>query len=132
MIDQIAPAFRELCQWGMTDKFSVKRRVEKKVDEYGFETNTEEWQEVYTDVKCRVSMLNQNFNNPNNENDESIPVLYKLKVFAPQDIIIKAGDLITLTRTVNGVATTYKDKRASDYMQYDNTIEFYIGINEEA
>lgn len=123
--------FRGITEYLMTDKMTVKRITPAGENEWGqiVPGGTEV---VYQDIKCRVSQMNQNFNNPNAESVDSIPVLYKLKVFAPHNIVIEPGDLITLTRTVNGAEKTYVDKRASDYMQYDNHIEFYIGIDEEA
>lgn len=123
--------FRGITEYLMTDKMTVKRPQAQTEDEYGA-TIPGGVEVIYEDVKCRVSQINQNFNNPNAEEVDNIPVLYKLKVFAPHNIVIEPGDLITLTRTVNGAEKTYKDKRASDYMQYDNHIEFYIGIDEEA
>ncbi len=123
--------FRAITEYLMTDKMTVKRPEPMGENEYG-QVVIGGAKTIYENVKCRVSQMNQNFNNPNAEAVDNIPVLYKLKVFAPHNIVIEPGDLITLTRTVNGAEKTYKDKRASDYMQYDNHIEFYIGIDEEA
>ena len=123
--------FRGITEYLMTDKITVKRPQAMAEDEHGAVVPGG-IQVVYENVKCRVSQMNQNFNNPNAESVDNIPVLYKLKVFAPHNIVIEPGDLITLTRTVAGAEKTYIDKRASDYMQYDNHIEFYIGIDEEA
>lgn len=123
--------FRGITEYLMTDKMTVKRPQAQTEDEYGAVVPGGV-KVIYENVKCRVSQMNQNFNNPNAEAVDNIPVLYKLKVFAPHNIVIEPGDLITLTRTVAGAEKTYIDKRASDYMQYDNHIEFYIGIDEEA
>ena len=123
--------FRGITEYMMTDKMTVKRVLPPTEGDWGV-TVDGGTETIYENVKCRVSQMNQNFNNPNVETKENIPVIYKLKVFAPHNIVIKPGDLITLTRIVDGVETTYKDKKASDYMQYDNHIEFYIGIDDVA
>lgn len=123
--------FRGITEYLMTDKMTVKRIIPAHKNEWN-QTVPGGTEVVYQDIKCRVSQMNQNFNNPNAESVDNIPVIYKLKVFAPHNVVIKPGDLITLTREVNGATKTYVDKKASEYMQYDNHIEFYIGIDEEA
>jgi hypothetical protein len=107
--------FRPITELHMTDKMAVKRVVPPQENEYG-QVVSGGSKMIYENVKCRVSQMNQNFNNPNAESEHNIPVLYMLKVFAPHNIVIKAVDLITLIRTVDGVEKTYVDKKASEYM----------------
>lgn len=125
--------FRGAFEYLMTDKMTVKRTVPDTEDEYGFVV-TGGTKTIHDNIKCRVSKegYTTSMGNPNAENKDSIPVLYKLRVFAPYNTDVKAGDLITLTRKVGGVEKVYKDKQATEVMLYDNDVEFSIGIDEEA
>lgn len=78
------------------DKAEI-RRYTSVINEDGTTSNTEP-QVIATDIPCRISFRYQNRDKPLKDDDDSYPVYSENKVFFYQEVEIRKGDKLFVTR----------------------------------